>query len=86
MEPVIQNTALRNIELFMGNLERNLPLVFDRDTATRMLGGILGKKTLANADSAGNGPAVKLKIGKKVMYEKASFMEWLKSKIRADTQ
>lgn len=74
METTTRKNALRNFDIFMGNLEKELPLVFDRNLATKSLGGLLGKKTLANADSAGNGPAVRLKVGKKVMYEKSSFM------------
>lgn len=82
METSIQNTAMQNVEAFLGILEKNLPMMFDRDMATKTLGGLLAKRTLANADAAGTGPAVRLKIGKKVMYEKTAFMEWLKSRIR----
>ncbi len=82
METAIQNEAMADMDKFLGLIEKSLPIVFERDTAAKILGGILGKKTLANADSAGNGPSVRLKIGKKVVYEKASFMEWLKSKVK----
>lgn len=71
-----------NFDAFFEHINDNLPMIFDRETAAKTLGGILGKKTLANADAAGNGPAVKLKIGKKIVYERASFIEWLKSRVR----
>lgn len=82
METAIKNIAMQNIETFLGALDKSLPLVFDRDMATKTLGGLIAKRTLANADAAGTGPAVRMKIGKKVIYEKTSFMEWLKSRIR----
>lgn len=63
-------------------IEKQLPPVFDRHTASKILGGILTPKTLSNADTSGTGPSVKVKIGKKIAYERDSFIEWLKNKVR----
>lgn len=70
------------IESFFDALKEELPAVFDRNTACQKLGGLLTTKTLANADAAGAGPMIRVKIGKKIVYERDSFIEWLKSKIR----
>lgn len=72
----------QNMETFFNKLHDDLPTIFDRGTAVKIMGGILSSKTLANADSGGTGPKVKLKIGKKVVYEREAFIEWLKSKVR----
>lgn len=63
-------------------IEKQLPPVFDRHTASKILGGILSPKTLSNSDATGTGPSIKVKIGKKIAYERDSFIEWLKTKIR----
>lgn len=64
-------------EFFFRSLERNLPAVFCREEAARQMGGILRAKTLANLDAAGRGPT-KVRIGKKIGYEKHSFLRWLR--------
>lgn len=68
-------------DLFI-SLENCLPPLFDRETASKSLGGIITPKTLANLDSLGKGPRYAMRIGKKVAYEKESFLDWLKSRIK----
>ena len=65
-------------EIFFSKLEQALPAVFSREEAARHLGGILRAKTLSNIDANGNGPVVKVRIGKKIGYEKHSFIRWLR--------
>jgi hypothetical protein len=60
-------------------LEKNLPPLFCRKEATRLLGGLFSANSLRNLDSQKKGPGNKIKIGKKVMYEKDSFLNWLRN-------
>ena len=63
-------------------LERNLPPVFSREEAARQMGGLMKAKTLSNLDAAGNGPWVKIRIRKKVCYERRSFLQWLRQYVQ----
>lgn len=69
-------------EDFFAGLEQSLPSIFDRETASNCLGGLISPKTMANLDSLGKGPKWSLKVGKKVAYEKITFLEWIKSRIK----
>lgn len=63
-------------------LEKELPAVFDRETASKIMGGVLSSKTLSNADAKGTGPSVRMKLGKKIVYERASFISWLRARVK----
>ncbi|NTW88585.1 MAG: hypothetical protein HGB26_05565 [Desulfobulbaceae bacterium] len=63
-------------------LEISLPDVFGRTEVERLLPGIINSKTLANLDSAGKGPSVYYKHGRKVVYEKEAFLQWLSKRIK----
>lgn len=63
-------------------LEKNLPPVFSREEAARQMGGLMRAKTLSNLDAAGNGPWVKIRIRKKVCYERRSFLQWLRQYVQ----
>lgn len=71
-------SAIANREIVFNKLEQALPPVFSREEAARHLGGVLKAKTLSNIDADGKGPPVKIRIGKKVAYERGSFLRWLK--------
>jgi len=43
-------------------------------------GGLLKARTLANLDCQGKGPAVRIKIGRKVAYPVSSLVEFLEKK------
>lgn len=58
-------------------LRNQLPPIFTRETASKMIGGIFSPKTLSNRDAAGKGPSNKVYIGKKVAYRKEAFIQWL---------
>lgn len=66
---------------FIDELRKELPPIFTRQTASKMIGGIFSPKTLSNLDAAGKGPASKQHIGKKAVYFKEDFLEWLKTKL-----
>ena len=59
-------------------LDKNLPPVFSREEAARQMGGLIKAKILSNLDATGNGPWVKIRIRKKVFYERRSFLQWLR--------
>lgn len=45
-------------------------------------GGLVHPRTLANHDSAGTGPAGRVRIGRHVGYEVQSLIEWMESRLR----
>ena len=55
-------------------LDKNLPPVFSREEAARQMGGLIKAKILSNLDATGNGPWVKIRIRKKVCYERRSLL------------
>ena len=63
---------------FITTIRNSLPPVFTRDVAASKLGGLLGAKTLKNIDHRGEGPGTKVRMGKKVLYERDNFIDWLK--------
>lgn len=63
-------------------LEKELPPVFTRQVAAQKTGGLISAKTLSNLDSLDRGPSVKVRIGTKIGYERASFLEWLRGRMK----
>jgi len=51
-----------------------------RTEAERFTGGIISEKYLANLDSAGKGPAGRVRIGRKIAYPVSEFIKWLESR------
>lgn len=70
-----------DIDIFLKKLESELPPIFTRNFISQKIGGIFSAKTLANVDCLGVGPSVKIKIGKKIGYERESFLVWLRTKM-----
>jgi hypothetical protein len=56
----------------------NMPPVFSREEASKLLGGLISANSLRNLDCQHKGPDTKVRIGKKVLYERDSFINWLK--------
>lgn len=54
-----------------------LPPTIARKNVERQLGGIITAKTLANADSAGEGPLGAFQVGRQVVYPTESLVNWL---------
>lgn len=48
-----------------------------KEQLDRFSGGLLNPKDLANRDSLGTGPEGKIKLGRKVAYEKYALAEWM---------
>ena len=71
-------------EVFFDQLRKELPPVFTREFASEKIGRIFSAKSMSNADALGIGPSVKVKIGKKVGYERDSFLQWLREKMKHD--
>lgn len=67
---------------YFSELERSMPEIFTRETACKLIGGIFSPRTLSNFDAAGNGPRIKLRIGKKVAYKRHDFLEWLEGMVK----
>jgi len=63
------------------SLRADLPTVFTRAKAEELLGGIISAGSLANADSAGEGPEGLFYMGRKAAYQKAPFLEWLRPRL-----
>jgi hypothetical protein len=63
-------------------LSESLPVAFPRKDVGKLTGGIISSKYLSNCDSIGQGPKDRCIVAGKVCYDRASFLEWLASKIR----
>ena len=69
-------------EISLLSLAEHWPSSFvARQEVERFTGGIVNSKTLANLDSQGQGPAGRIKIGRKVAYPVIAFISWLESRI-----
>lgn len=68
---------------FFNAIEQELPPVFTRQTASKSVGGLISAKTFSNLDSLSQGPPVKVQMGSRVGYERDTFMQWLKARIRS---
>lgn len=51
-----------------------------RTEIERFSGGMISEKYLANLDSAGKGPAGRVRCGRKVVYPVAELVAWLESR------
>ena len=75
---VLGGNMHQDMTFFVEKISESLPPIFTRSVAVSNLGGLLGAKTLANIDNKGKGPSSKIRMGKKVLYERDSFIDWLK--------
>lgn len=53
-----------------------------RTEIKRFTGGAVAVGTLANADSRGDGPSGRFRIGKKVCYPVTAVIEWLERRVQ----
>lgn len=51
-----------------------------RTEIRKATGGAISEKRIANLDSAGEGPAGRFRIGKKVCYPTDALIEWLEGR------
>lgn len=59
------------------DLAEKLPPIMSRDRIEKHLGGIISAKRLANLDSLGDGPPIRVRVGRKVAYPTRDFLAWL---------
>jgi len=59
---------------------KDLPNIIARAEVGRLLGNVISSKTLANLDSLGKGPRGRHKLGNKVFYLKAPFINWFENR------
>lgn len=71
-------------QVFIERLHVVLPHFFTRQEVAKILAGYLTVGTLANLDCKGDGPP-KLRRGKKVLYERESFIEWFVARETVDS-
>lgn len=76
-EVLMAQTALRPEDEFRQLLLSKLPPTIARKDVERQLGGIITPKTLANADSSGDGPLGAFQVGRSVVYPTESLVNWL---------
>lgn len=55
----------------------SLPPVIARKEVEYFLGGLVARKTLANADARGEGPEMAWAVGRNVAYRTRSLLEWV---------
>lgn len=54
-----------------------------RTEISAFTGGLLSEKYLANLDSAGKGPAGRIRCGRKIVYPVAELIKWLENRSEA---
>jgi hypothetical protein len=63
------------------HLRQQLPVAFGRTEVEKLLPGFISSKTLANLSSYGEGPP-SYHHGRKVIYEKEDFLNWLSKRMK----
>jgi len=69
---------------FLNNFAKECPPLISRSEASRLTGGLISPRTLANLDSLGQGPKNKVRLGKKVAYERQAFLDFLAKRLEVD--
>lgn len=75
---------MENNSIFWQRLRENLTPTFPRSKVTLLTGGLISSRTLANLDSLGLGPTVRVRIGKIIGYERENFIAWLKARSKGE--
>ena len=78
-KPPLSKTIADNLAAkreFLDLLAGELPPVIARKDVERLLGGIVTRKTLANADARGAGPETAYAVGRNVVYRRESLLDW----------
>lgn len=85
-----QSNGMTNQQFGMANsrnslierLRDELPPTFTRQFVCEKLGGLITPKTLANLDSLREGPGGRIRVGKKIGYQRDDFLDWLERRIQ----
>jgi len=56
---------------------RELPPIIARKAAEHHLGGVVTRKTLANADARGEGPLDAFAVGQHIVYRRESLLDYI---------
>jgi hypothetical protein len=64
------------------NLKNTLPAIFARREVGRLTGGIIQPGTMANYDCIGDGISDRFLVGRKICYNRDSFITWLLSRVK----
>jgi hypothetical protein len=59
---------------------QNCPNLIWRLEVPKIFGKLINGKTMANLDSLGKGPDGRIRIGRKIAYEKTKLIKWLESR------
>ena len=73
----LQQKLSEDEKAFIQYMSERLPPVIGRSQVERFLPGLIKPQTLAQADSAGLGPEVAWRVGRKVAYRTDSLLLWL---------
>lgn len=71
------------VDTLFVRLANELPVAFTRREAAKLLGGVVCAGTLANLGK--DGPPF-VRMGRHAVYEKASFLEWLRTRVRNSSE
>ncbi len=82
MNPTSVSGAETFTDVLFSQLEGELPPVFPRKAVSKLLGGVICAGTLANLGS--QGPPF-IRMGKHAVYERTSFLRWLRTKASSTT-
>ena len=72
------------IDALLSRLESELPPTFARRAVPGLTGNIVSAGTLANEDSRGTGPRGLFYVGKRAVYERGAFLDWLRGRLSTE--
>jgi hypothetical protein len=73
---------ISNTQFFKKMADRWPSVLVSRDSVEDFTGGLVNRRTLANLDSQGVGPAGRIRCGRKVAYQVSHFVEWLEKRCK----
>jgi hypothetical protein len=72
---------MKDIKPDLSSMLRRWPSPYiARDKVSEFTGGIINPRTLANLDSQGLGPKIRIRVGRKIAYNVEDFCAWLESR------
>ncbi|BDQ38433.1 hypothetical protein SYK_27930 [Pseudodesulfovibrio nedwellii] len=75
------NTSIQQVIL---QLEKEFPPLISRSLGSKATGYTVAERTFANLDSKGEGPAERLRIGRRVCYPRSAFISWVLERLEVD--
>ena len=58
--------------------------IISRKEASKLSGGLVSEKTLANLDCLNEGPKERVRIGSRIGYPVTAFAEWYANRVKTD--